>query len=205
MFVRQIALLGRPLAPHLKERLDSQESGIMRVTDPALLAPELVRERMGSFAVPDLLRDQVEFDTREKADQVTVRVKAPVRGDVQLLEFVPDGHEQVRISAKITDDLARGADQQGDSYSSDAFDKPSPDRRSGFVLTKTFPSSATAEEIREWARGRLDQVESYLPAMRRQVAAHEDHAYEVLADRAAARRRALTRASELKRELGKGV
>ena len=118
---------------------------------------------------------------------------------------MPEGCEYLRIRAKITDDLARGADRQGNSYTSDTFDKPSPNRRSGFVLAKIFPSSAPADEIRGWARDLLDRIESCLPAMREQVAEHEDHARAVLANRAEARRQALTRASGLKDELGRGA
>lgn len=205
MFVEETTLFGRPLAPHLRQGLDSQEAAIMRVTDPGLLAPGLAQERIKPSALPELLREEAEFDTRENGDEVAVRLKVPVTGNIKLLELVPEGHEYARIRAKITDDLARGADQQGNSYTSDAFEEPSSNRRSGFVLSRNFPSSATADEIRGWARELLDQIESYLPAMRDQIAAHEDHAQAALADRAEARRQALTRASGLKCELGRGV
>lgn len=137
-----------------------------------------------------------------------MRLTVPVTGDVKLLEFVPEEsgrHDYPHIKAKITDDLARGADRPGGSYSNDAFDKPSPDRHSGFVVSRTFPSSATADEIREWARDLLDQIESYLPAMREQVATHEEHARATLADLAEARRQALAKANSLKGELGRGA
>lgn len=150
MFVEVTTLLSRPLDPYLRQELGSQEAAIMRLTDPGRLAPDLVQARFKRSAVPELLRAEAEFDTREDDDQVSVRLKVPVTGDVKLLELVPEGHECVRIKAKITDDLARGADMPGKSFSSDTFDKPSPNRRSGFVLSKTFPSSATADEIRGW-------------------------------------------------------
>lgn len=205
MFVQETTLFSRPLAPHLRQKLDSQESAIMRVTDPDLLTPDLTQERITPSAVPELLRDDAEFDTHESGDEVVVRVKVPVTGDVELLECVPEEGPYLRIRAKITDDLTRGADRQGNSYSSDAFDKPSPNRRSGFVLSRSFPSSATADEIRGWAGDLLDQIESCLPAMREQVATQEDHARTVLADRAETRRQALTKTSSLKDELGRGA
>ena len=205
MFVREIVLLGRPLAPHLRDQLGQLESLTMRETDAESLAPERLNERIAPIAVPSLLRSHVEFDTNDDVDKVTVRVKVPVTGDIRLLEYVPDGYDGLRVKAKITDDLERGADEPKGTFISDLYDKPSPDRRSGFVLTKSFPSSATADEIRDWARGLLDQIETLLPAMRQQIDVHHDRQRKVLTERAEARRQALTRASALKGELGRGA
>jgi hypothetical protein len=83
MFVQEATLFSRPLAPHLRQKLDSQESDIMRVTDLDQLTPGLAQERIQPSAVPELLRDEAEFDTRESGDEVSVRVKVPVTGDVK--------------------------------------------------------------------------------------------------------------------------
>lgn len=205
MFVKDIRLFSRPFAPHLQQKINSASSAIMRVTDPNLLALGGDQERTKPSIVPELLRNEAEFDTHEAGEEIRVRVKVPVTGDVELLEYVPQDGEHLRIRAKITDDLTNGADMQSDTYFSDNFHKPSPNRRSGVVLSSVFPSSATADTIRGWARNLLDQIESCLPAMREQVAAHEDHASAVLAERAHARREALTRVSGLNDELGKGA
>lgn len=101
MFVEVTTLLSRPLGPYLQQELNSQESAIMRLTAPDLLAPDLVQERIKHSAVPELLRAEAEFDTRENDDQVSVRLKVPVTGNVKLLELVPEGHEHARIREEI--------------------------------------------------------------------------------------------------------
>lgn len=205
MFRTKVTLFTTPLRQKLDADLAAQIDSVMRLTDRDLLAPGAARERVKLSRAPELVRAEVEISPNVAGDKVSVRYFVPVAGDINLMKFRPDGHAPSRIRADITDDLHWARDKQPGTFESAMFAEPHPASPAGLILNKVFPGDVDAEVIKQWGRDQLDEIEAYLPSIREQLAAHDEHRQGVLLERAEARSQALANATSLKDALGGGL
>lgn len=174
-----------------QEAVQQASDRIARLGDEELADQELALRDVWTpvaTVVPRLRRGEATFDSSERSEP-TVTVTVPYDGNYNYLYCEP-------VGGRETAGLPYGAN---DSTFVDG-------RRTSTVrLQEQFAAGVGVDQVRAWAKGQVDLVETYLDRLRAEAEELDDAALARLRSALQARAAALTSNKSLKEQLGTGI
>ncbi|MGO0578118.1 hypothetical protein [Ornithinimicrobium panacihumi] len=197
-FVTTSKLFASPLSKYLDDRMERLRRGVLSADLEQLTEEAVERKAADRLVPPTLLRERARYDTDSSGSSIRVSLTVPIAGEAILLQYFPEGGAWSKApTVRLTDNPAWAGgdeDEEGQEMSEGAV-----------TFTVTFHPNATAEEIRMELKGLIDKVEAILGATADQVESHNNRAAHAVRQQAKNRREALTNATSLADELGRGI